>query len=491
MNITPDPNDEPRRRLAHDSHRPQYHFLPPANWMNDPNGLIHWQGQYHMFYQYNPHGPLPRLMHWGHAVSPDMLHWTDLPIALTPVAGEPDQNGCWSGCTVDNGGVPTIFYTGVFPQVVCRATGSPDLMTWQKFEGNPVIAGPPAELAPNAGGNFRDPFVWEEAGVWYMVMGSRQEGAGGMVLLYRSEDLTNWEYLNPLLAGDPHQTEPFWTGAMWECPNFFKLGEQWVLITSIQDQNYQLLYPIYFTGRFQDHKFMPETQRILAYGDYFYAPLTMQDQQRRRVMWGWIREGRSQETYQAAGWSGLMSVPIILSPGSEGKLALEPAPELASLRKEHWHYEGFELSHGPETASLLDKIQGDCLEILAEFELDEASEFGFKLRCSPDGQEQTRILLSHVQQQILVERENSSLDPAANREVGRAPLELVAVKSVKLQIFLDRSVIELFVNGQTYLATRIYPTRADSLGLGLLLNQGAVKLKSLDIWTVKSVWEKE
>ena len=109
------------QRAAMDMHRPRYHFLPPANWMNDPNGLIQWQGKVHMFYQHNPDAPFWALMHWGHAVSEDGVHWTHLPIALAPTSGGPDKDGCFSGCAVDNDGVPTLVYTGVRPECQCIA----------------------------------------------------------------------------------------------------------------------------------------------------------------------------------------------------------------------------------------------------------------------------------------------------------------------------------------------------------------------------------
>src|SRR5256714_6511328 len=111
-----------RKALADDPHRPRYHFLPPASWMNDPNGLIQWKGQYHLFYQYNPYGPVHEQVHWGHAVSSDLLHWTDLPIALTPTPGRADAEGCWTGCAIDNNGTPTLLYSAVHPQVVCLAS---------------------------------------------------------------------------------------------------------------------------------------------------------------------------------------------------------------------------------------------------------------------------------------------------------------------------------------------------------------------------------
>src|SRR5438270_8146407 len=131
-----------RNNPAFDHQRPKYHFLPAAHWMNDPNGPIFWKGKYHMFYQYNPHGAFWGTMHWGHAVSTDMIHWKHLPVALAPTPGGPDKDGVFSGCTVDNDGVPTIIYTGTKPEVQCIATGNDELTTWKKYKGNPVIAGP-------------------------------------------------------------------------------------------------------------------------------------------------------------------------------------------------------------------------------------------------------------------------------------------------------------------------------------------------------------
>src|SRR2546423_3561670 len=157
--------------LGRDPHRPRYHFLPPANWLNDPNGLIHWKGEYHMFYQYNPNGPFWGTIHWGHAASADLVHWRHLPVALAPTPGSADEHGCFSGCAVDNNGVPTLVYTGVRgeEQLPCIATGSDDMLTWQKYPGNPVIAAPPDGIDPL---DFRDHSVWWETDAWYQVIGS-------------------------------------------------------------------------------------------------------------------------------------------------------------------------------------------------------------------------------------------------------------------------------------------------------------------------------
>jgi beta-fructofuranosidase len=138
-------NDVSASQAINDSQRPGFHFLPPRNWMNDPNGWIQWKGQYHLFYQYNPNGAFHADMHWGHAVSDDLVRWQHLPIALAPTPDGADKDGVYSGCIVDNQGVPTLFYTGVFPEVQCAAVGSDDLVSWEK-RAEPVIDGPPDGL---------------------------------------------------------------------------------------------------------------------------------------------------------------------------------------------------------------------------------------------------------------------------------------------------------------------------------------------------------
>lgn len=470
-----------------DRHRPQYHFLPPANWMNDPNGLIQWKGQYHLFYQYNPYRPIHELIHWGHAVSSDLIHWTDLPIALTPTAGRADADGCWSGCVIDNHGTPTLLYTGAFPQVVCLATSTDDLLTWDYYPGNPVIVSAPAELYLETKGHFRDPFVWQEDGYWYMLMGSMREGVGGIILLYRSLDLTTWEYLHPLLVGDMNGYQPVWTGMMWECPNFLTFGEQRVLLFSVQDTHKdKLLYPLYVSGTFQKEQFLPQMQGKLVHGDYFYAPQALRDEQGRTLMWGWLMEGRSKALSQEAGWSGVMSLPVMIAPQSEGVLSFKAAPELTKLRGTHWHYDNIELS---ETRYVLqDEIRNDCLEILAKCEPGQNSAFGVKLRCSPDGQEQTRLVYESVSRCLSIEREQSSINPAVDRDNCSVVVESAADELLTLHIYLDRSVLEVFVNDRCYLASRIYPERPDSLGVELFARAGSGRFRSLDIWQLASIW---
>src|SRR5271165_7133128 len=191
-------DDDLQSRLAADPLRPQFHLLPAKNWMNDPNGPIFWNGMYHMFFQYNPNAAVWGDMHWAHAVSPDMIHWKHLPLALAPTPDWDDADGCFTGSAVDDHGTATFLYTGVkkstpelatlrdgssnLREVQCLATSNdPELRTWTKWK-TPVIE-PPAD--PLLTG-FRDPFLWRDGDLWYLGVGSGVRKQGGRVLLYRS-----------------------------------------------------------------------------------------------------------------------------------------------------------------------------------------------------------------------------------------------------------------------------------------------------------------
>jgi len=475
---------ELRERFAADPQRPRYHFLPPSNWMNDPNGPLFWKGKYHMFYQHNPyaafHGGATGSIYWGHTFSEDLVHWNHLPIALAPTPGGPDKDGVYTGCAVDNNGIPTIIYTGIAPQVQCIATSTDDMITWKKHEKNPVIDSPPEDLEL---AGFRDPCVWKEKDGWYMLIGSGIKGKGGTALLYRSKDLIDWDYLHPLCIGDEKDT-----GDMWECPDFFPLGNKHVLLISAR--NYRNLY---FIGEYLGHKFQPEAQGNLDLsGSHdtagnFYASKNMIDGKGRRLLFGWILEGRSFAAQWASGWSGVLSLPRILSLREDNKLRMEPVPELKVLRGKHHQYKDLHITDS--SSSLPVDVWGDCLEIIAEFVPGDVKEFGLKVRCSPDDTEQTLIFYNNANKSLNVNRERSSLSPEVVRSEQSGLLELASDETLTLHIFLDKSVVEIFANSQACLTSRIYPSRTNSLGIGLFARGGSVELKSIDIWEMRSIWE--
>jgi beta-fructofuranosidase len=482
MLITPEEALKRRQQFANDPHRPTYHYLPPANWMNDPNGVIQWDGRYHLFYQHNPNAPIHRDMHWGHAVSDDLLHWTDLPVALAPTPGGPDETGCFSGCAVNNDGVPTLVYTGVRGQAhdiqtQCIATSRDNLLTWDKYPGNPVIRAVPPEAGQTR--DFRDPFVWREGATWYLLLASRIVDVGGVVFLYRSPDLIHWEYMHPLLSGTNEKN-----GRTWECPNFFPLGDKWVLILSAHiGMKTGLVF--YFVGDYHNQRFTPEIEGVFDHA-CLYAPLTMQDDQGRRLLWGWLREGRSVEAQVAAGWSGVQSIPRVLSLLPDGRLGMEPVPELSALRGAHRHYADISLSEPAGDFPL--EPDGRALEIEATFDPGQNGILGLSLLAAPDGSEQTRVIYNPQAQQLIVDREHASHDDSVEKHANTAPHTLAPGEPLQLRILLDGSVLEVIANQRTSITSRVYPTRADSTGLKLVAEGSDGKLQTLDVWAMQSIW---
>ena len=463
-----------RHRFIHDIHRPQYHYLPPANWMNDPNGVIQWDGQYHLFYQYNPNGAYHDNMHWGHAVSSDLIHWEDLPIALEPTANTVDEGGIFSGCVVNHNGTAAAFYTGVNHghsiQTQCMATSHDGLLTWQKYRNNPLIDTVPKEMGQTQ--DFRDPFVWHDNDTWYMAVGSRMQGVGGAVLLYRSSDLAKWEYLHPLMVGESARH-----GLMWECPNFFPLDDKWVLIISSHLLT-ETSTVLYFVGDYQNHRFIPEYEGVLDYA-YYYAPLTLLDDQNRRIVFGWIREGRSANQQLEAGWTGVQAIPRVLSLDAHNHLNMQPVSEFEQLRTNHHQFDSADI--GEQALP----ISGRSLEIHASFISQRYKQCGITLACSPDGVEKTDIIYDNSTQTLHIQRQNADESPEIETGWQGAPHRLEDDEILELLILLDGSVIEIIANQRTSITTRIYPSQSDSQHI-YVRNRAA--LKSLDIWELSSIW---
>jgi beta-fructofuranosidase len=207
--------------------RPVLHITQPRGWINDPNGLVHWQGTHHVFHQSDPDSLWFGTMNWGHVSSTDLLHWQRDEPALMP-SQPPDADGCWTGCVVEVDGVATAVYTGVvalgddrWTQTVCLATATdPGLRGWRKHPGNPVEVEPPGFPVTA----FRDPYVWRDDSGWVMLLGSALPSGEGAVLCYRSPDLLRWSYHGVAVSGG-ELLEGLWTGAVWECPALMRVSE--------------------------------------------------------------------------------------------------------------------------------------------------------------------------------------------------------------------------------------------------------------------------
>jgi beta-fructofuranosidase len=449
--------------------------------MNDPNGLIQYQGRYHLFYQYNLHGAFWGTMHWGHVASTDLIHWEHMPLALAPSPDGPDADGCFSGCAVVHDGVPTLIYTGVRGdhELPCLATSTdPDLATWTKYPGNPVIPGPPDEVQTTI---FRDPTAWRDNGLWYQAIGSGIAGVGGAAMLYRSEDLIGWQFLHPLCVETPEMSDPDRPSLGWECPDFFEVDGKRVLIACFWDG--EPISVSYLTGDFEDERFVPGHQGIVDAGECFYAPQSFADEQGRRVMFGWLRESRDPDAQVAAGWSGVMSLPRVLTVRPDGSLGTAPASELVALRGRHQHFDVNDIPLGMPLP--LDGIRGDALEIVVEFTPDVPESCGLLVRCSGDGAEETSINYDPVLSTLSLDTRRSSSDPDVNGSLAVAEVELDQDEGVRLRVFVDRSVVEVFLNDRVCVSGRVCPTREDSVGIRVVAPDRGALAGPVDVWTMR------
>jgi sucrose-6-phosphate hydrolase SacC (GH32 family) len=211
----------------------------------------------------------------------------------------------------------------------------------------------------------------------------------------------------------------------------------------------------------------------------------MEDEKGRRILWGWITEGRTGTAQRAAGWAGVMSLPRVLTLAHDGRVGLAPPPEVEALRGKHHHWEGRPIVGG--SFALLKGVRSDSLEIDAEFEPGASEAVGLTVRSAPDGKEQTSITYSRANGQLLVERDRSSLNPDVDRGTQGGAFALAEDETLKLQVFLDASVIEIFANGRAGLTSRIYPSRSDSLGLGTFARGGNARLKALNVWEMRPI----
>ncbi len=442
-------------------YRPKYHFKAPAQWMNDPNGPIFYKGEYHLFYQLNPYGDKWGNIHWGHAKSKDLVNWEHLPIALTPSVNQ-GENHCFSGCCVVNHGIPTIIYTSIGPNKPTStgaeqwlAVSHDDMITWEKYTNNPIMT---LKLHGNLDvRDWRDPYIWQENKAWYAILGGHTyKPRRGIVLLYKSQNLLIWEFIGPLLIGGDRKM-----GLNWECPNFFSLGGKFVLFVSPHRK------VIYTIGTYENYKFNPGKWKILDHGRPFYAPNTMLDGQGRRIMWGWIKGGGNGE------WNGCLTLPRILTLDQQGRLKIKPAPELKKLRDKHIHLD--EVMITSDLKDSLKELNGTCLEIIVKFQLIDAKLFGLKIIDSFDNYDEIIIGYNSSKKQLL-----------AGREKGQFIFYEEEEKQLKLHVFIDKSVIEVYANSRECITSRIYPKNIETIKIYLFAENGIVKLLSMDAWEIKT-----
>ena len=393
---------------------PTLHIRPRQGWLNDPNGLCRIDGRYHVFFQYNPDAPIHSGVHWGHVSSTDLLHWQEHPVALAPRRGLIDGVGCWSGCIVDDGGVPTAVYTAnpdhARNAVVAVARSDRSLIHWEQDES--PVTGISAVLGLD---EVRDPFVFVHEGRRYAVQGSGQPSGRPRLLLYGCDDLTCWSELGTLLSTDDPIAAEVAAANIWECPNLVQVDGHWVLLVSLwhgPNGVRQLAGVRYLVGDLvaqgQGWVFKATSGGVVDEGPTFYAPQVLAEPD-RTLLWGWAWElGRSDQQIAEAGWAGALTFPRELYV-RDGVLGTRPASELAALRLGR-------LAWQPSVP-----FQATAFELVAGGPV--------ALRLVGDGAD---ALVSSV--------DGTPADPA--------------------RIFVDGSMVETFYRGASH-TTRAYPT-ADS-----------------------------
>ena len=299
------------------------HFEPETGWINDPNGLCFFNGQYHAFFQHYPHAPKWGPMHWGHAVSDDLIHWQELPIALYPNMPYENYGGCFSGSALEKDGRLYLMYTSVSKErgQTQSMAMSEDGIHFTKLPENPVI--PESPLDPE-NKDFRDPKIFPYGDGYRMVCGAGQSGLASTdglasVLLFRSDDLTHWTYVGPLFQSRDYGPVP-------ECPDLFPLGDKWVLLFSRMDESRSVQFVV---GEFDGEHFTPESFQQPEIGTDFYAAQSFLDGKNRRIVIGWLWNW-NRPVPENAVRAGALSLPRELSLRN-GKICMSPVAEAKPL----------------------------------------------------------------------------------------------------------------------------------------------------------------
>ncbi len=452
-------------QLIPDSDRPSFHLSSRVGWMNDPNGFSYYQGKYHLFYQYYPYESKWGPMHWGHAVSEDLLHWEYLPAAIAPDSLA-DKDGCFSGSAVElPDGRHLLMYTGVSAgpkqpdgtsddtQTQCIAVG--DGIDYEKYSGNPALTD--ADI-PDGGSkfDFRDPKLWrEDDGTYRCVIGNRPADGSGQILLYSSADGFHWKF-ESVLAENKNRF-----GLMWECPDFFELDGKYVLLTSPQDMlpsgfeyhngNGTLCLIGEFDG--QSKTFREEHNQTIDYGIDFYASQTLLSPDGRRIMIGWMQNWDTLAIASLkAPWFGQMAVPRELSVRN-GRLYQWPVRELDALRSGHVSYQNVDF----EGELTLEGIKGRKVDVTITLRPGDGEKVynKFAVWFGQDDTNHTSISYRPYESVLKIDRKFSGSRRAIiHQRRSKVPQN---GGNLTFRMILDRFSVEVFVNhGEQVLSATMY-----------------------------------
>ena len=490
-----------REKFSGDPHRPIYHYVNPEGRLNDPNGLCFWQGRWHLFYQAYP--PEDSRQHWGHAVSDDLIHWRDLPLAIYP---NPER-ACFSGSTFVEDDRVIAMYHGTEVGNMVAVSSDPLLLNWEKVTGKAVIpmVNPDGSVPPY---RVFDPCIWKKGGIYYSLSGGTlPDGPGGKKVranfLFRSKDLAIWEYLHPFVENDRYSL----VGDDGACPYFWPIGDKHILLHFSHTSGGKYLLGDYEMGR---DKFVVTAGGDFNFGPYgpagVHAPSATPDGKGGVIVIFNMNPGVPTPTPV---WNQIMTLPrrLTLLPEEDiDNLTIEPAGDIESLRRDHKHLDGMVLPANEEI--VLDDIKGNAMEIVAEIDPKNAAMVELNVLRSPNREEVTRIMFykergyrhreygrkhpkAKIRNSVIsIDSSYSSISPnVQSRAPETAQFLLAKNEPLKLRVFVDKSVVEVFVNGRQCVAMRVYPGREDSVGVSLRAQGRDAELKSLDAWQMKNIYE--
>lgn len=446
---------EERADKVPDIHRPEFHASSPVGWMNDPNGWSLYQEEYHLFFQYHPYSTQCGTMHWGHMKTKDFIKWERMPVALAPDMSY-DKNGCFSGSAIENKGEHILMYTGVYEdyQVQCIAIG--DGVNYTKLEQNPVITG---KMLPEGCSlhDFRDPKLWMKDSIYYAVIGSKNQENDGQVVIFKSKDLKIWKYVNSLDQSNKRY------GAMWECPDLFKLDGQDILITSPQFMEAEELEfhngngTICVIGTVDaNSRLIRKRIHTIDYGLDFYAPQTLKAADGRRIMIGWMQSWDNYITPDGFKWSGIMSIPRVLSLRNN-RLYQYPVSEVEAYRQNQFS----KTLTVEEGNSYIQLIKGRQIDLILKLEKAECSYFEIKLACGEG--KYTKVTYDPMEDSITFDRSYSGLHK-----------DVVCIRKMKIdsfhddmeiRILMDKYTLEMFIDGGKYAMSSLIYTNLDFDGI--------------------------
>ncbi len=463
--------------------RPAFHLSARTGWMNDPNGFSYYQGQYHMFYQYYPYDSHWNSMHWGHAVSLDLLHWEYLPAALAPDENY-DRDGCFSGSAITlPDGRQLLMYTGVVEdhlwggeintiQTQCLAVG--DGIDYEKVESNPVLS---AGDLPEGGSasDFRDPKMWRKRdGTYCCIVGNRPADGSGQVLLYTSPDGFSWNFKKVFAANHNR------FGKMWECPDFFELDGKGVLLVSPQDmlpQGFEYHNgngTLCLIGGYNEKTdtFTEEGNQAIDYGIDFYAPQTILTADNRRVMIGWMQNWDTCNLHTPEQpWFGQMSLPRELSV-RDGKLYQRPIRELDGLRGNKVEYYNVPVSG----VASLEGIEGRRVDMELTIRPEKGQDVyqKFAVRFAQNENYHTSLSFRPHEAVLKVDRKFSGSRRAIIHQ-RRCLINNPNGKKgeLRIRVILDRYSVEAFVNDGEQVMTATFYTDQKAAGISFYADGAA------------------